>query len=88
MDEPPEWVEIKMNCPQSSSVVLHSVWQNRPAQSMPTKWIGFGEEDSDQVVAQEGQFVDFWDDCIRLVPPPLGVHWWTLQPALVLSVVD
>jgi hypothetical protein len=24
---------------------------------MPTKWIGFGEEDSDKVVAQEGQFV-------------------------------
>jgi hypothetical protein len=64
------------------------MWQNRPAQSMLTKWIGFGEEYSDQVVAQEGQFVDFWDDCGGLVPPPSGVHWWTLQPALVLSVVD
>jgi hypothetical protein len=54
---------------------------------MLTKWIGFGEEDSEQVMAQEGKFVDFWDDCGGLVPPPSGVHWWTLQPALVLSVV-
>jgi hypothetical protein len=55
---------------------------------MPTKWIGLGEEDSDQVVAQEGQFVDFWDDRGGLIPPPSGVHWWMLQPAFVLSVVD
>jgi hypothetical protein len=55
---------------------------------MPKKWIGFGEEDSDQVMAQEGQFVDFWDDYGGLVPPPSGVHWWMLQPAFVLLVVD
>jgi hypothetical protein len=64
------------------------MWQNRPAQSMLTKWIGFGEENTNEVVAQEGQFVNFWDDCGGLVPPPLGVHWWTLQQALVLLVVD
>jgi hypothetical protein len=74
-DQPPEQVEIRISCLQAgSSVVLHGVWKNQPAQSMPTKWIGFGEEDSDQFVAQEGQFVDFWDDCGGLVPPPLGVH--------------
>jgi hypothetical protein len=37
---------------------------------MPTKWIGFGEEDSDKFMAQEGQFVNFWDDCGGLLPPP------------------
>jgi hypothetical protein len=55
---------------------------------MPTKWIGFGEENTNKFVAQEGQFVDFWDDCGGLVPTPLGVHRWTLQPALVLLDVD
>jgi hypothetical protein len=85
-DEPPEQVEIKLNCPQAASLYYSAC--GRPAQSMLTKWIGFGEEDSDQVVAQEGQFVDFWDDCGGLVPTPSGVHWWTLQPALVLSDVD
>jgi hypothetical protein len=54
---------------------------------MLTKWIGFGEEDSDEVMAQEGQFVDFWDDCGGLVPPPLGVHWWTLQPAFFYQLL-
>jgi hypothetical protein len=54
---------------------------------MQTKWIGFGEEDSDQVVAQEGKFVNFGDDCGGLVPPPSGVHWWTYSQHF-LSVVD
>jgi hypothetical protein len=56
------------------------MWQNRPAQLMPTKWIGFGEENTNKD--------NFWDDCGGLVPTPAGEHWWTLQPALVLSDVD
>jgi hypothetical protein len=64
------------------------MWQNRPAQSMLTKWIGFGEENTKTKLWQEGQFVDFWDDCGGLVPTPSGVHWWMLQPALVFSDVD
>jgi hypothetical protein len=78
-DEPPERVDIKMNCPQAAAL-YYSACGN-------IDW-PIGEEDSDQVVAQEGQFVDFWDDCGGLVPPPSGVHWWTLQPAFVLPVVD
>jgi hypothetical protein len=53
---------------------------------MQTKWIGFGEESTNNVAAQEGQFFDFWDDCGGLIPPPSGQ--WTLQPALVLLDVD